>query len=433
LVHKRVWFILLVIILSFAAAAVLAEVSLGYKERYTKKPILDYIDTKRPESLRWGGYLKENFNTFVTDGLGGKVRWTNNAQGFRSDQEFSPEPPPGVLRILSLGDSFNAGFRVGQDDALSHLREEWINRNFGPAEILVPETEDPGHALAYLVKFGLRLRPQIVLLGITLGNDIVQAYQNLDARGAYQLSIDQGQVRFEAGKAAALGFQELAARKIPSIYLKSESTLERSRRRAGRWLRRRRLLRPFYQEHEAVTSWGDRDNLSLFDPNNGFGVFTSPLTPEIEAAYRRLFRILEAFATICKQHDIIFAVQIFPQRYQIQPEDWVNTVDEYGLNPSRFDLMAPDRKIAAFCRQHRIRCFDPTAAMARRYAETKQPMYLPRGDMHWNKTGHRVFFECSQPAFAELIREGFQKVKDTNPTYLHTRPRASADGQQSQR
>lgn len=416
---RQIRFVLVSVILSLALAVVLAEVCLGVKESYTRKSVLDYADTKRFQPLGWGGYLKENLNIFVTDGLGGRVRWTTNAQGFRSDREFSRTPAPGVLRILSLGDSFNAGFRVGQDETLFHWREAWINQKYGPAEILVAETEEPSSALYYLDKFGLQLKPQIVILGITLGNDIVEVYQGLDQHGRYILTTENGTVHIETNPNSMIGFDQLAAYKIPPDYLKSETPTEKFIRRAGRWLTRRHLLRPFYQQYEAITSWGDRDNLSLFDPNNGFGVFADPLPPEIEVAYQRLFRTLEAFALICRQRHILFAVQIFPQRYQVQPEDWARAVAEYGLNPSKFNLMGPNQKIAAFCREHDIICIDPTAALAKWYAETQKPLYLPRGDMHWNKAGHQAFFACSLPAFANLVQEGFQKVPGHNSGTLY--------------
>jgi hypothetical protein len=412
---RQIRFVLVSVLLSLAIAVVLAEVCLGVKESSTKKSGLDYADTKRFQTLGWGGYLKENLNIYVTDGLGGQVRWTTNTHGFRSDRVFSREPLPGVLRILALGDSFNAGFRVGQDETLAYWRNEWINRHYGPAEILVAETEEPSVALYYLDKFGLQLKPQIVLLGITLGNDIVQAYQGLDPNGRYILNTENGVVHIEKNQNSMIGFEELAANKIPPEYLKSETPTEKFIRRTGRWLTRRHLLRGFYQQHEAITSWGDRDNLSLFDPNNGFGVFADPLPPKIEEAYQRLFRTLEAFALICRQHHILCAVQIFPQRYQVQPEDWARALKEYGLEASRFNLMGPNQKIAAFCREHGIICIDPTAAMAKWYSETQKPLYLPRGDMHWNKAGHHAFFECSLPVFANLVQAGFREIQAANP------------------
>jgi hypothetical protein len=393
---------------------VLAEVWLGIKENSAKKFILDYADTKRPQGLRWGGFLKENLDTYVTDGLGGQVRWTTNAEGFRSDRDFSREPGPGVLRILSLGDSFNAGFRVGQDETLAHLQNDWINQHYGRAEILVAETEEPGTALYYLDRFGLQLKPHIVLLGITLGNDIAQAYQVLDVQGQYTLTREPGGVQIKVNETPTIGFNQLATFEIPPDYLKSESPAERFFRRCDRWVRRRHLLRRFLQQHEAITSWGDRDHLSLFDPNNGFGMFTDPRPEKIEAAYQRLFRILEGFALTCRGRGIIFAVQLFPQRYQVQPEDWARAVKEYGLKASRYNLLAPNHIIGAFCRDHGIICIDPTAAMASWYSNNQKPLYLPRGDMHWNKLGHQVFFDCSLQEFEKLVQVGFQKVKTHN-------------------
>jgi len=408
-------FVWLSVIFAIIAAVVLAEHFLKIKEKYERRVAIDYGDIKRPQGLRWGGFLQENLTAYVTDGLGGKVRWTNNSAGFRSDREFTRQPLPGVLRLLSLGDSFTAGYRVGQHETFSYFQEQWINREYGEAEVMVAEIADPATALYYLDRFGLRWKPHIVLLGITLGNDITQAYQGLDPHGGFILTMEDGKVHIDVNRKASLNNKQLEVYKIPPAYLKSESLAEGFIRQVSRWLKRRRLLRPFYQEQEVITTGGDRQHLSLFDLANGFGMFTNPPPPEINEAYRRLFRILAAFSLICRQHDMIFAVQLFPQRYQVQPGDWYRAVEEYGLKKSRFDLMAPNRRIGAFCREHGIRCLDPTAAMARRYAQTRQNIYYPRGDMHWNRAGHRAFFECSRPAFAQLVRAGLELAQASNP------------------
>jgi hypothetical protein len=412
---KQIRFVLLVVLGSLMVAAVLAEILAGVQQNRARKFSRDYVDTKRDQGLRWGGFLKENLAIRVTDGLGGQIRWTNNAEGFRSDRDFSRVPPPGVLRILSLGDSFTAGYRVDQDETFSALQDEWVNRKLGKAEILVAETEEPATALYYLDRFGLQLKPRIVLLGITLGNDIAQAYQALDPSGKYILTISDDRVRIKENHRPLISFHQLAEYKIPADYLRPETPVERFIRHAGLWLRKRRLLQRFYQDREAITSWGNRDCPGLFDPNNGFGMFTKPPPPEIDAAYQRLFRVLEAFSLVCRQQGIIFAVQLFPQRYQVQPEDWSRAVAEYRLNQNRFDLMAPNRRIAAFCRARSIACFDPTLCMARRHADTGLNYYLPRGDMHWNRDGHRAFFACSLPAFGELAQEGWRRVQAAGP------------------
>ena len=408
-------FVWLSVIFAMIVAVVLSEFSLGVMERYQRKTSLDFGDVKRLHEMGWGGYLKENFSAQVTDGYGGKVQWTNNAAGFRSDREFPPEPRPGVLRILSLGDSFTAGYRVGQHETFSALQEQLINREYGQAEVMVAEISDPANGLYYLDQFGLRWKPHIVLLGITLGNDISQTYLTLDPRGSYILTLEDGKVHLENTHEGPLTYKEFQSHKIPPEYLVSQSLGERLIRQISRWTKRRRLLRRFYQEEEAITTGGDWQHPSLFDATDGLGVFTNPPPPEIVEAYARLCRVLEAFALICRRHHIIFAVQIFPQRYQVQPGDWDKAIAQYGLKKSRFDLMAPNRRIGACCREHGIECIDPTAAMAQWYAKTGQNMYYPRGDMHMNRIGHSVFFACSRPAFSQLVQAGLKLVKRGNP------------------
>jgi hypothetical protein len=409
---RKVWFILWVLILPLVIALILAEFVAKKQEKYRRAHVIDYGHVKQGEKLGRGGFLKENLTLFVSDGLGGQVRWTNNAAGFRNDQEFSPEPPPGTLRILSLGDSFTAGYRVGQEETFSYLLEQWINKHYGKAEVMVSELEEPATALYYLDKYGVGYHPHIVLLGITLGNDLGQAYLCLDPKGKYSLKVDDNRVAIEP-KPIEIGEQPYV---IPEAYLQRQSYLQRKEHDLWRWFTRLWLMRGFYRNSEGIVSSADaEDPPKLFDYGNALGMFMQPAPPLIEEAYQRLFRILSAMQAICKQHNIIFAVEIFPQRFQVQPPDWESAVDKYRLKKSAFDLMGPNKKIRQFCLENKIIIIDPTKDMARRYAVNGKRMYLPFGDMHWNKEGQRAFFECSKPAFAKLVQEGFQEMQAGHP------------------
>jgi hypothetical protein len=131
---------------------------------------LDYGDAYRSDdALGPGGFLRENFVGQVADGYGGTVRWRNNAQGFRNETEFQIPPPPNTYRILSLGDSFTGGYRVGQDQTFSSLIEhDLAARHPGQhIEVIVSVIEDPLTGLYYLASRGIEYRPNLVLLGIT--------------------------------------------------------------------------------------------------------------------------------------------------------------------------------------------------------------------------------------------------------------------------
>lgn len=86
-----------------------------------------------------------------------------NAQGFRADREYSPRPPPGVTRIVAVGDSFTFGNGV-------HVHEAWpavLERRLG-SEVINLGVAGYGvdQQLLMLENRGLDFQPEIVLLGL---------------------------------------------------------------------------------------------------------------------------------------------------------------------------------------------------------------------------------------------------------------------------
>ncbi len=144
--------------------------------------------------------------------------------------------------------------------------------------------------------------------------------------------------------------------------------------------------------------------LRLFDFLNGLGMYIKDPPEEINEAYRRLFTILLGYKTFAEHHKIVFCLMLFPQRYQIQSQDWDETVRVYGLKPEAFDLDAPNRRISGFCREQSIPLIDPTERMRKEWHRQHSTMYLPLGDMHWNSHAHRIFFESVRDELVEIVR-----------------------------
>ncbi len=406
------WYALITVVISLAVALLIVENGLLVMEWLAHREFLDYPDTKNPPSkLQEGGILKKNLDILVTDGLGGKVRWRTNAQGFRNDREFNGPPPPGVLRVLSLGDSFTAGYRVGQEETYSYLLEQWLNQTNGKTEVLVSLIEEPVTGLYYLTRFGVKFQPHLVLLGLTLGNDIASAYVSLDPQGQFLLTIKNGKVSIDLNPHKPWrGLKDLEGAQLPPEYKMPNGSWEERLGRFWTWLRKHRIVR-LLSRKEAIMSTEDKPEMvKLFDILNGLGMYMNPPLQEIEEAYHRLFWVLRGYQVFCQQHGMIFAVVLFPQRFQVQPPDWQATVEKYRLNRHRFDLMAPNRNILAFCREAGIACIDPTEAMAARYRETGQTLYLRRGDMHWNKDGQLAVFEALRAPLAQLVEPARQRL-----------------------
>jgi len=313
-----------------------------------------------------------------------------------------------------LGDSFTAGYRVGNEHSFSYLIEKWINANYGKSEVLISTIEEPVTGLYYLDRFGLKYHPHIILLGLTLGNDLMQTYVNLDPHGEYILKVGQSDVSITQNPVSPkTTFFSLGGYIFPPEYHRQLTNLDNLTAWGERWLKKSPLFSLILHREKAIASGivVPVERLQIFDLVNGLGMFTKPLLPEIEEAYRRTGKILAAYKTYCDRRNIIFGVMIFPQRYQVQPMDWQRALAEYNLEESHFDLRSPNKWIGAFCRAHNIPYLDPTDAMAVRYLKTKVNMYLPQGDMHWNKEGHRAFFESIQHGLLRLIEAELKTVK----------------------
>lgn len=363
---------------------------------------LDYVNTWREGgTIGRGGYLKEGFSGDVIDGYGRTVRWVNNKSGFRSEQDFSERPKPGVLRILSLGDSFVAGYRVAQGKTFSDLVEYELEREKVPCEMLISCIEHPQRGLEYLKTNGHKWNPHVVLLGITLGNDISQDYASLNPE---RTGFEHGLERYE----------------LPEYSLCSvEQPL---RERALAWLQRcSQLIGRVFPKTEPIVSWYKKEKRrKMLDPCHGLGLYVDPSPEVIREAYRRHLGVLAEYRDFCRERQILLAVLLFPQRFQVQPKDWRATVLHYQLNPASFDLRLPNKVIGRFCETASISVVDPTEHMAESFRHEKLDMYLPRGDMHWNEEGHRQCFKgiwpklrvFMEPTVAHIHARGQQQDTD---------------------
>jgi hypothetical protein len=386
---------------------IVCEIGLLVLEGYQQRKMPDFGDVVRKQGLGFGGYLKESVSISSTDGYGGSVTWQNNAAGFRSDREYSPRPALRTLRILSIGDSFAVGYRMGQEETYAAQLEKWLNGNIGSVEVLIAGVEDPVTALYYLQHFGIKYQPHVVLLEITLGNDIAQSYIALDERGTYSLTEGKEGIWIEEKHPSnPLGFLHgLETQEFPSEYRATRGTSQRVAAKISSAIQQLRIVRLVAGPEEPIMTWyGDPDRPNPFDPTAGLGAFAVPPLPIVEEAYRRAFRAIGALKSLCDQRGIHLVVLLAPQRFQVQPPDWEAAISRYGLNPSHFDLMAPNTRFAEFCSRHGIYLIDPTTAMAEEYIRSGgKTLHFPRGNMHWNSQGQRAFFDAIRTPLGKIL------------------------------
>jgi hypothetical protein len=154
----------------------------------------------------------------------------------------------------------------------------------------------------------------------------------------------------------------------------------------------------------------------------GLGAYLNEAPVEVQQSYDQLFRSLRGLKKIMANKGVDFMVVIFPQRFQVQEEDWTCTVADYRLNEACFDLNLPNRLIADFCIQNDIVCIDPTQAMIAAHRLSGRSLYCPQGDMHMNAEGNRATFEAIKDEVYRRLRKesvsrhsiGTQKPKAVN-------------------
>lgn len=352
-------------------------------------PLPDYGELIAYHPERPGGHLHPSKDLMVQGERAGlAVRWRTDRHGFRIDYELAVEPAPGVERVFVIGDSYIDGMRTDQAATIgARLAAHW--RDAGRAvEVVTVGHNNPANAWYWLQDHSAEFRPRRIILGITIGNDIV--FQNLLggdlAAGARPGEVVLVNREFLDGDPWRLPGQ------LPPDALVPERWMADAWSARGIELRRRLSLRldAFAQAVPPLTGpfptaprqFPDRD---FFTSLNLFFVPATPFTAE---AYARFDQVLAGTAALMQQRGVAVDVLLMPTRFQVDRRDWRLLKRAYALDGQRFDLRAPNRRILATCAAVCLSCLDPTDALEAHILTTGERLYRPRGDVHFNEAGN---------------------------------------------
>ena len=106
-------------------------------------------------------------SVFWHTSVDGTWKFVIDAQGFRNETDFSYDKPPGIVRVLSLGDSNTQGYEVRQEHTFSAVIERYLRGNGVRAEVINAGVSGFGTAeeLVFLENEGLKYHPDVVVLG----------------------------------------------------------------------------------------------------------------------------------------------------------------------------------------------------------------------------------------------------------------------------
>lgn len=133
--------------------------------------------------------IRKHFSNveFFHSSIEGKWKFKTNNKGFRNYNTSVYSKEPGVLRILSVGDSHTFGYEVNQDSTFSYQLSKILNRPGIPAEVFNTGVSgfSTAEELVFIENEGIKYQPDYIVLGF-FAND----YDDNIRSGLFELTID---------------------------------------------------------------------------------------------------------------------------------------------------------------------------------------------------------------------------------------------------
>lgn len=364
----------------------------------------DYGDIQSFDPEREGGHLLPNLDEWMRGaGTGTKVKIVTNSKGFRNRTEFSYDVPPSTLRILIMGDSFVDGMRTDQDSTIGavlerDLKRHLANTRYTECQVMVSGHNNPADSWYGFQEHCRKYSPSIVVVGITLGNDLSwQGY----GRWLKPATTD-GVTRLNSEDTAAKTVVEqlridLASDNskimLPPDAFDPPSVMDRltgAEMKTRIFLSERFGFAGYSLPLFTAPWWSRRRQVYAADVFLSLGLYCRPSMPEVEKWYRTLEEVLMGFNGEAHRSGSKLVVILFPGRIQVSSDDWTLTRRAYCLKSSSFDLDYPSRRIRESCERIQLPCLDLQDSFRDRIRAGGGPLFRPRADMHFDEAGQRL-------------------------------------------
>ena len=327
--------------------------------------------------------------------------------------------PGQTYRILFLGDSNVDGMRTDQRNTIAFVLEKMLSAAISDditttgyqfVEVMISGHNNPANARYYYQEHGYKYNPDLVIVGITLGNDITwHGYKS----GVLPITDDDGAVFLTLASNAQQAGTVNINLILPSEAYTSKSSvweeIENVELRIRKYLAAKFYLFGYCIPPQLSSNTNDRYHVYGAGFSVSIGLFYRPTLPEIEAMYLDFEEVLAGIHNRVKANgsDILFV--LFPTRVQVIKKDWDLLTRFYSLKETKFDLNYPNRRISRLCREQNLHCLDLLLPFKSHYEESNTYLYRPRGDMHLNETGQKFAARILSKHIITSIKSGKSK------------------------
>jgi len=367
---KKLKYKILVVIVSVCCSVALAELFLSFflpqrtwnqlkkrAQRTTNRPsnILPY--ELRPNST--GTIKRREFHVDVHINSHG---YRGNEFDFQKGEKF---------RILVIGDSFTFGWGVSDKEAYpqvleSQLKEELDKDCFQVINAGFAAGYSPDTYYLYLKEVGLKLRPDLILVGFSIGNDLdhnesdENRWVKVDEDGL-PLKIENRYVIWEDGVRYGAGKYKSILYKIPI-------------------LRNSHLFHGVLSRLKKLKRWRNPGPTKKFNK----WIYRKNYLERTNEIVRKTNKLLLAMSGLAKDNRIPIVIvmipaieQIFPDRYPFQSFSYMEDCD----------LEKPQKILIQFLNREQIFYLDLLPLFKQERPEP--PLYFEI-DHHWTRHGHQA-------------------------------------------
>jgi len=331
--------------------------------------------------------------------VGKRFEWRTftriNAHGLR-DREHEYAKPPGITRVLILGDSMTEGLQVPLERTFASILERGLHDAGRAVEVINAGVKGFGtdNELLFFRKEGIRYAPDIVLLVFNVENDVAENSPALRAR-MYADDPDDLEpkryFRLQSDGRPIADDHLIPARRTLATRTSLTDVIERNSYVVRMTLR--------------MVASASRSAPHLRYPV-AFDVYRTVSDLEWSNAWAVTFAVVRALRSDVEQSGARFAVVVLPGREGVSPAEWERfrlMFPELDREPRSLDM--PPKRINAFLEDERIPYLNAMSALRTAFARTGSLGFFG-WDIHLNEDGHRVIAEALLPFVQDLLPSG---------------------------
>jgi hypothetical protein len=320
-----------------------------------------------------------------------------NSHGFR-DYERTFEKPPGVFRILVLGDSYIEALQVQLEDSFPAQLERLLNARTSSArfEVLALGQSGFGTAQEYLryLNFGIAYDPDLVILAFLTRNDFRDnsKFLSREGLGFYYVYDQDHHIMLDRSLADAYE-NTLSYPKRLFQWLKTKSHLLSLISERIYLFRRQISEARFAEAHADRDSAGD-DKAKALDLFSDLNIYRRDPPLPWKETFEITKEIIRAFKKSVEEHGSRFLLLGLSNAEQVHPEVGSKLQNQHNLD---LDYEQPDRILEEFAKENGVLFLKLMPAFRAHHLKTGQFLHgfgSSHGG-HWNQAGHRLAAELT--------------------------------------